>query len=189
MNKQQFLQRFSYHGLDDISNAYLYQGTLRRASVLIPLIHSTNGIEIVLTKRAEHLKHHPGQISFPGGKVEEWDDNIVSAALREAHEEIGLNPADVDIVGQLKDYHTITGFNITPIVAFIPNNYPFIIDENEVSEIFTVPFKHFIDENNHLDVEVKRQGIKHNIYFMPYLEYNIWGATAAILKDLVVHLK
>lgn len=189
MNKQQFLQRFSYHGIGSLSDAYLYQGTLRQASVLIPLIHSTNGLEIVFTKRAEHLKHHPGQISFPGGKVEEHDANVVCTALREAHEEIGLKPTDVDIVGKLNEHHTITGFNITPIVAFIPNDYPFIVDENEVTEIFTVPFKHFIDENNHLNVKIKRQGIKHNIYFMPYLKYNIWGVTAAILKDLVVHLK
>ncbi|WP_185962547.1 CoA pyrophosphatase [Thalassomonas sp. M1454] len=189
MNKQQFLQRFSFHGLDNISSPYLHHGQLKQASVLIPLTYSDDGIEIVLTKRAAHLKHHAGQISFPGGKVEEFDNSIISTALREAHEEIGLRPADVDIVGQLKDYHTITGFNITPIVAFIPRDYPFVKDDNEVSEIFTVPFNHFINEKNHLDIEVKRKGIKHNIYFMPYLNYNIWGATAAILKDLVVHLK
>lgn len=189
MDKQQFLQRFSYHHLDEIGAGYKHNGLLKHASVLIPLIQTTNGLEIVLTKRAAHLKHHPGQISFPGGKVEEQDANVVITALREAEEEIGLQANDVDVVGQLKEYHTITGYIITPIIGFIPENYAFIADENEVAEIFTVPFNHFVNESNHIDLEVKRHGSKHNIYFMPYLDYNIWGATAAILKDLVVHLR
>ncbi|WNC69864.1 CoA pyrophosphatase [Thalassotalea nanhaiensis] len=189
MDKQQFLQRFSYHHLGDIESGYQHTGNLKHASVLIPLVQTKLGIEVILTKRAKHLKHHPGQISFPGGKVEARDINLTDTALREAEEEIGLYRKDVDIVGQLNDYHTITGFRITPIIGFIPQNYPFKIDQNEVEEIFSVPFPHFTNEKNHLNYQLKRQGVEHNIYFMPYLNYNIWGATAAILKDLVGHLK
>ncbi|OUS28570.1 coenzyme A pyrophosphatase [Thalassotalea sp. 42_200_T64] len=189
MNKQQFLQRFAFHHLNEITHTYQHNGELKHAGVLIPLVQTYDGIEVVLTQRANHLKHHAGQISFPGGKVEETDIDVVETALREAEEEIGLSRKDVDIIGQLKQYHTITGYLITPIVGFIPKNYAFKADDNEVAEIFHVPFSHFIDENNHLSYELKRNGIKQNIYFMPYLNYNIWGATAAILKDLVSHLK
>lgn len=189
MNKQQFLQRFSYHHLDDIEKAYIHYGRIQHACVLIPLVQTKHGIEVILTKRATHLKHHPGQISFPGGKVEQHDINEADTALREAEEEIGLNRNDVHIIGQLKQYQTITGYSITPIIGFIPANYSFTADHNEVAEIFSVPFNHFTDEGNHIHVEVNRKGSKHNIYFMPYLSYNIWGATAAILKDLVAHLK
>ena len=189
MDKQQFLQRFSYHHLDDVSNRYQYKGALKHASVLIPLVQTSKGIEVILTKRASHLTHHPGQISFPGGKVEESDLNLTHTALREAEEEIGLQQNDVEIIGQLQEYHTITGYLMTPIIGFIPPNYPFKADPNEVAEIFSVPFNHIINEKNHITVEVKRMKTKHNVYFMPYLSYNIWGATAAILKDLVTHLK
>lgn len=189
MNKQQFLQRFSYHHLNEIGAGYQHIGRLKHASVLIAMVQTEQGINIVLTRRAAHLKHHAGQISFPGGKVEDSDADILTTALREAEEEIGLNRADVEVIGQLKQYHTITGFIITPIIGFIPQDYPFIADKNEVAEIFCVPLTHFINEDNHISIEVNRNASKHNIYFMPYLDYNIWGATAAILKDLVVHLK
>ena len=183
------MQRFSYHELHQPLESYQHCGDLKRAAVLIPLIFHKHGIDVVLTKRAEHLKHHPGQISFPGGKAEDFDKDLQETALREATEEIGL-PADVvDIIGQLKQYQTISGYTISPFIAAIPNNYPFTIDQNEVAEIFTVPFSHFIDEGNHVSFEVNRGKTKHNIHFMPYLNYNIWGATAAILKDLVLHLK
>ncbi|MDN3651286.1 CoA pyrophosphatase [Thalassotalea ponticola] len=189
MNKQQFIQRFNYQRLTKINDAYHHHGQLRQASVLIALVEHNNGLEVVLTKRAAHLKHHPGQISFPGGKVEQSDSSLLAAALREAHEEIGLQPGDVQIVGQLKPHHVITGYQITPFIGFINPEYPFIIDTNEVAEIFVVPFEHFINEGNHLSFTVERRGTRHNIHFMPYMHYNIWGATAAIIKDLVQHLK
>ncbi|WP_068545112.1 CoA pyrophosphatase [Thalassotalea crassostreae] len=189
MNKQQFLQKFAFHHLDELSSSYQHVGDLKHASVLIPIVDHGNELSIVLTKRASHLKHHAGQISFPGGKVEKQDIHLIDTALRETEEEIGVNRDEIKIVGQLKPYHTITGFHITPIIGFIPDNYNFVIDQNEVAEVFYVPFSHFFDEDNHLKVEFSRQGNKHKVYFMPYLNYNIWGATAAILKDLVQHLK
>ncbi|NMP16597.1 CoA pyrophosphatase [Thalassotalea sp. Y01] len=189
MNKQQFLQRFNFQNLSKIENAYQHAGDLRQASVLIPLVENGDRIEVVLTKRAAHLKHHPGQISFPGGKVEDADASLLHAALREADEEIGVKPTDVQIVGQLKPHHVITGYQITPYIGFVPQNYPFVIDHGEVAELFIVPFDHFIDEGNHLSFNISRRGTTHNVHFMPYLHYNIWGATAAMLKDLVRHLK
>lgn len=189
MKKSEFIQRFSLASLDSSCQEFRYPGTLKNASVLIPLQETEAGLEVVLTRRADHLYHHPGQVSFPGGKCEESDISVVDTALRESHEEIGIIQDDVEILGQLRQYHTITGYLITPIIGFIPPQYPFTIDDNEVAEVFSVPLSHFLDESNHLRVKVSRRGMTHKIYFMPYMTYNIWGATAAIIKDLVKHLK
>ncbi|WP_371378432.1 CoA pyrophosphatase [Thalassotalea aquiviva] len=189
MNKQQFMQRFSFHDLSLQPSTFKHLGHAKEAGVLIPLVAGTKGLEVILTRRASHLKHHPGQISFPGGKVEPEDLNLQHTALREAQEEIGLSPSDVDVFGQLPQYQTLTGYVITPILGFIPSNYDFKVDSNEVAEVFQVPFSHFINERNHLHVPINRDGHTHTVYFMPYLHYNIWGATAAIMKDLVTHLK
>ncbi len=193
MNQQQFIQRFSYNNLDAnplAANPLLKSnGTLRDASVLIPIYADQNDLHVVLTKRAAHLKHHPGQVSFPGGKVEPSDGTLINTALRESEEEIGLLREDVEIVGQLTRYPTISGYEITPIIGLIPKDYVFTPDHNEVAEVFTVPLQHFLNENNHYNIQVKQRGINHTVHFMPYLSYNIWGATAAILKDLVLHVK
>ncbi|WP_394174732.1 CoA pyrophosphatase [Thalassotalea litorea] len=189
MNKLEFIQRFSLASLTHSCQEFRYPGKLKDASVLIALQETKTGLEVVLTRRADHLYHHPGQVSFPGGKCEDEDTSVIATALRESHEEVGIARHDVEILGQLRQYHTITGYLITPIVGFIPSHYPFEIDENEVAEVFTVPLSHFLDETKHLPVTVSRRGMTHKIYFMPYMTYNIWGATAAIIKDLVAHLK
>lgn len=188
MNQQQFIQRFSLHSLvpNPLHNVF---GKCKDASVLIPIFVNDEGLHVVLTKRAKHLKHHPGQISFPGGKVEPHDDNLIQTALRESEEEIGLRRQDVTIVGQLTRYQTISGYEVTPIIGLIPENYDFNLDHNEVADIFHVPLTHFLNENNHHHLQIKQRGITHTVHFMPYLSYNIWGATAAMLKDLVKHVK
>ncbi|TLU67740.1 CoA pyrophosphatase [Thalassotalea litorea] len=183
------MQRFSLASLTTSCQEFRYPGKLKDASVLIPLQQTERGLEVILTRRADHLYHHPGQVSFPGGKCEAVDVDVIATALRESHEEVGILHRDVEILGQLRQYHTITGYLITPVVGFIPPQYPFKIDANEVAEVFSVPLSHFLDETNHLPVTVSRRGMTHKIYFMPYMTYNIWGATAAIIKDLVLHLK
>lgn len=188
MTKNEFLQRFQLNALAtrQRTSAPLKQHhKLVEAAVLVPLIERNKQLMVLLTKRAQHLKHHPGQISFPGGKVEKFDSNITQAALRETKEEIGIDGDDLHVLGQLHPYHTITGFRITPIVAFVKSNSSTSIDHNEVDEIFYVPISHFLNTKKHISLEVVHSTIRQKVRFMPYKQYNIWGATATIINDLV----
>ena len=188
MTKNEFLKRFQLRTLLDSTHQYRHHQSLKQAAVLVPLIEKENTLKVVLTKRASHLKHHAGQISFPGGKVEESDLDIIATALREANEEIGVLPEHISVVGKLHPYQTITGFVVTPIVAFLDKRASFNVDVNEVAEIFDVPLYHFLDTSNHQTLDVHHKGKAHQVNFMPYRHYNIWGATAAMLKDLALHL-
>lgn len=188
MTKDEFIQRFQMQPLPTSVHTFRYQHKLKSAAVLIPIVSNENRLDVLLTKRASHLTHHPGQISFPGGKVEPYDNDITATALRETQEEIGLQSTFIDVLGQLKPYQTISGYEITPIVAMVTGNGSYQIDENEVSEVFQVPLSHFLQRQHHIQVPFYHQGIHHNVHFMPYQQYNIWGATAAILHDLSVLL-
>jgi 8-oxo-dGTP pyrophosphatase MutT (NUDIX family) len=192
MNKDEFLYRFHLKQLTQSSHNYQHPSALKSAAVLIGLIdskESDSGLQVLLTKRSSQLKHHPSQVSFPGGKTEPEDDSLISTALRETHEEIGLLPKSIKVIGQLPNYEIISGYQVTPIVALIEDNQEFLQDENEVAEIFQVPLHHFLENNNHFSVKAFRNGHHHNVHFFPYKHYNIWGATAAMLKDLVEHIK
>jgi 8-oxo-dGTP pyrophosphatase MutT (NUDIX family) len=194
MNKEEFLYRFNLLQYGDSCHNYQHNSPLRSAAVLIALVNdsdemNSSGLQVLLTKRASHLKHHPSQISFPGGKVEPTDKNLIHTALREAQEEIGLSPEAVTIIGQLPNYEIISGYQVTPIVAVIESPQCYQKDANEVDEIFQVPLLHFLQPENHRSIISYRNGHHHNVHFFPYKHYNIWGATAAILKDLVDHIK
>ncbi len=196
MNKEEFLYRFNLLQHGDSCHNYQHHSPLKSAAVLIALVNNSNtdevnagGLQVLLTKRASHLKHHPSQISFPGGKVEPTDKNLIHTALREAQEEIGLSPDAVSIVGQLPIYEIISGYQVTPIVAVIESPQYYQKDANEVDEIFQVPLQHFLQPQNHRTMISYRNGKHHNVHFFPYKHYNIWGATAAMLKDLVDHIK
>ncbi|MFT5852415.1 MAG: 8-oxo-dGTP pyrophosphatase MutT (NUDIX family) [Colwellia sp.] len=194
MNKEEFLYRFNLLQYGDSCHNYQHNSPLRSAAVLIALVNDTDemnisSLQVLLTKRASHLKHHPSQISFPGGKVEPTDKNLIHTALREAQEEIGLSPDAVTIIGQLPSYEIISGYQVTPIVAIIESPQYYQKDANEVDEIFQVPLQHFLQPENHRSIISYRNGHHHNIHFFPYKHYNIWGATAAMLKDLVEHIK
>ena len=188
MTEEEFIQRFQMQALPASAHKFRYSHKLKSAAVLIPIVSHQGQLEVLLTKRASHLTHHPGQISFPGGKVELFDVDITATALRETQEEIGLQSACINVLGQLKPYQTISGYEITPIVAIVSNSSSYQIDENEVSEVFQVPLSHFLQRQHHVQVPVFHRGEHHNVYFMPYQQYNIWGATAAILHDLSVLL-
>lgn len=192
MTKNEFLQRFKMSQLSKSTSQELLLSQpkkLTQSAVLIALFEQDSQLHVLLTKRAEHLKHHPGQISFPGGKVEADDVNHIDTALREANEEIGLKAVECEIIGQLHPYQTITGFSITPVIAILNKRSDFFIDENEVSEIFHVPFQHFLHSKQHFSIQVKHKTGNQQVHFMPYKSYNIWGATAAILNDLSIHIK
>ena len=157
---------------------------LRPAAVLVPLIDHAHGMSVLLTQRTAHLSAHAGQISFPGGRIEEEDADAVAAALRETEEEVGL-PADrISVIGRLDTYVTGTGFEITPVVGILAPPIAPTIDPFEVAEAFEVPLAFILDRRNHQRVERESAGRRRCFFVLPYEGRNIWGATAGILVNL-----
>jgi 8-oxo-dGTP pyrophosphatase MutT (NUDIX family) len=154
---------------------------LKPAAVLVGVRENGN---LILTKRSARLKHHPGQIAFPGGKKDDTDVDLAAAALREAHEEIGLPPDQVHVLGALPCHETVTAYQMTPIVALIQGNFVVIPEVGEVSEVFEVPFTHFTNPTNYRIEGRRWQGRRREYFVAPYGAYYIWGATARILRGL-----
>ena len=157
---------------------------LRPAAVLVPLIDRAEGMSVLLTQRTPHLSAHAGQISFPGGRIEESDADATAAALRETEEEVGLTRDHVTVIGRLDTYVTGTGFEITPVVGIVKVPFPLTIDPYEVAEVFEVPLSFVLDPSNHRrmtrDVEYRTR-----IFFvLPFEDRKIWGATAGMLVNL-----
>ena len=154
---------------------------LKPAAVLIAV---TETGDVVLTKRAAHLKHHAGQIAFAGGRMDDTDDDLTHTALREAQEEIGLDPSVVTVLGKLPFHETVTGYSITPIVAMVPAGFRYIHEPGEVDETFTVPLTHVLSLKNYRIEGRVWQGKMRYYYAAPYGPYYIWGATARILRGM-----
>ena len=154
------------------------------AAVLVPIVQRAGGATVLLTQRTEHLNDHPSQISFPGGRVEERDENRVETALREAEEEIGLARSAVDIVGLLPDYEMPSGFRISPVVGWLEPPLELELDPFEVSSVFEVPLAHVLDPSNHLRRSYYFGGRHRHYLAMPYAGRYIWGATAGMLYSL-----
>lgn len=166
---------------------------LRPAAVLVPLVARDGDVSVLLTQRTAHLYDHAGQIAFPGGRAEDDDAHAAATALREAHEEIGLDPAAVDVIGHLPTYVTITGYQVTPIVGLIEQEFDLHLDTFEVEEAFEVPLAFLMNPANHERRRVELEGRSRTFYAMPYVpparpdararRYFIWGATAAMLRN------
>jgi len=157
---------------------------LRPAAVLVLVWLRPEGATLILTKRSSHLKHHPGQIAFPGGKVDDTDAGPKAAALRETHEEIGLPPDRVTILGALPMHETVTGFAITPIVGLIRGGFDPMPEAGEVDEVFIVPLSHVLDPKQFSIQQRRWMGELRRYYAVPYGPHYIWGATARILRGL-----
>ena len=154
------------------------------ASVLIPILTFKKDLEILLTKRSNNLKNHPGQIAFPGGKKDQIDSSPIETALRETQEEVGLNPKNVEIIASLPSHKTATGFVIKPYLGLINQPFSETLRQGEVDEIFTVPYEYILNEKNFSIQTRKWNGSQRSYYVVPYGPYYIWGATARILLNL-----
>jgi 8-oxo-dGTP pyrophosphatase MutT (NUDIX family) len=144
---------------------------------------------LILTKRPDTMRKHPGQVAFPGGRVDEGDPDIVAAALREAQEEIALDPAHARLVGLADRYRTVTGFDVTPVVVVIPPDLPLRANDKEVEAIFETPLSYVLDAANHAVRSVDWNGERRQFYEMHWDGFRIWGATAAMLVNLSRRLK
>lgn len=162
---------------------------LMRAAVLVPLVERPGGWTVLLTQRTDHLHHHAGQISFPGGRAEDDDETPVETALRECEEEIGLDRRHIEIVGALDTYQTGTGFLIAPIVGLIDPQFELTLDSFEVKEAFEVPLSFVLDPGNHKRESRVWKGKERHFYVLPYENRYIWGATAGMLVNLHAMLR
>lgn len=157
---------------------------LRQAAVLVPLVDHDHGVHVLLTQRTQELQRHAGQVAFPGGRLDDTDQDLVHTALREAEEEVGLPQEAVDVVGRLDDYITGTGFVVAPIVGFLEPGADYVLEPSEVDDIFEVPLSFFMDPANHARETKVWRGIERTFYAMHWDERYIWGATAAMLVNL-----
>ena len=156
----------------------------RPAAVLVPLVERPDGHTVLLTRRSEHLHDHPGQVSFPGGRLDDTDRGPIHAALRETAEEIGLGREYVELAGLLDGYETVTGYGVTPVVGFIQPGFALTLDGFEVAEAFEVPLAFFLDEASRRIHSRMRDGRRRYYYAFDYADRYIWGATAGMLVNL-----
>ncbi|MCL6283467.1 CoA pyrophosphatase [Ruegeria sp. 2012CJ41-6] len=161
---------------------------LRPAGVLVPILMHKDGPRLILTKRSSALKHHPGQIAFPGGKQDEGDADVTATALREAEEEIGL-PRDLPrVIGHLPSHETVTAFDVTPVVALLDHPFEVVPERSEVEEVFTVPLSHVTSPANFIVESRRWRGQRRKYFVVPFGPYYIWGATARILRGLAARM-
>ncbi|GAA6191390.1 CoA pyrophosphatase [Phaeobacter sp. NW0010-22] len=162
---------------------------LRPAGVLIAVSLATDTPRVILTKRSSALKHHPGQIAFPGGKQEDSDEDVVFAALREAEEEIGLPRTVPMVLGPLPEHETVTSFQVTPVLAIIDQPFVPTPEAGEVEEVFSVPLAHLLNPDNYIVESRRWRGQRRRYFTVPFGPYYIWGATARMLRGLAARVQ
>ena len=176
----------------DIPDPFI-QGAYRQAGVLIPLLRIEQQWHILYIRRAQiERDRHSGQVAFPGGKHEEQDIDMFATALREAHEEVGIHPTDVKVLGQLHDHHSVSNFRITPVVGIIPWPYSLQLQSSEVDRVFTMPLSWLADPTNHELRPWQTGGKDQKIQIAYFNEYEgelLWGATARMTLSLLALLK
>lgn len=176
------------HSLNAFTPDAAQLGAARPAAVLIGIVERGAGARVILTRRASHLRDHSGQVAFPGGKIDERDASPLAAALREAQEEIGLDPALVSPLGYLDPYLTGTGFRVVPVLARVSGDFRPAMDAREVEAIFEPPLAFLMSPQNHQRLSKEWQGILRHFYAMPWEGHHIWGATAGMIRALYERL-
>jgi 8-oxo-dGTP pyrophosphatase MutT (NUDIX family) len=172
------------HRLNPEFQEALAGSPLRDAAVLIGLQQHGDEVRVILTQRTEQMRKHAGQVAFPGGAIDDDDLSHHHAALREAEEEIGLKPDDVEVIGQLPDYLTGSGFRIKPVLGLVSANVALTINPDEVAAVFDVPLSFLMDPANHQRQSRVWQGIERHYYVIQYEDRMIWGVTAGIVRML-----
>ncbi|MEG3755328.1 CoA pyrophosphatase [Psychromonas arctica] len=195
MNRQQFLNRFILQQANltppssHLAQLQYQQQPLKKAAVLMPLIQRSNGLHMILTQRAMHLRHHPGQVSFPGGRFEVTDVSLATTALRETEEEIGIAQDSIQLVGRLPEITTTSGYHVTPFVGFVTGNEQVVIDQSEVKSCFEVPFNYLLNNDNFVKQHLVANRKRHFTYCCAYQDHLIWGATAQMIINLQQQLQ
>ncbi|MGH8517708.1 MAG: CoA pyrophosphatase [Panacagrimonas sp.] len=161
-----------------------FMKTLRPAAVLAPVLRRGDDYSLVLTRRAEHLSSHKGQISFPGGRRDDTDISAAANALREAQEEVGLDPARVEVLGYLDDYPVISRYLVTPVVGLVEGGFTPLADPSEVAEVFELPLELVLDPASYQRKTLTREGMLVPFYEINWRGYRVWGATAGMLWNL-----
>lgn len=154
------------------------------AAVLVPIVDRPSGLTVLLTQRTAHLRDHPGQISFPGGRCEPQDADPQATALRECEEEVGLRPEQVEILGCLPEYATSTGFRVTPVVGLVTPPLNLQLDDFEVADVFEPPLAFLLDDANYRREALMYEGVRREFWAVPWEGRYIWGATAGMLVGL-----
>ena len=168
----------------DIADLLPEGRALVEAAVLVGLVQRSGGMQVLLTRRTDALRNHAGQVSFPGGRLEPDDADTVAAALRETFEEVGIAPAQVQPLGYLDPFTTITGFRVVPVVGTIAGDYVANPDPNEVAEVFEVPLDFLLDPANLGSHSLEHRGRARQVWEFSYPAQRIWGVTASILLNL-----
>ena len=167
-----------------LSHPLLTSGSFKSAAVLVPIVKRESGFNLILTQRASHLRHHPSQISFPGGKAEPSDLSLIHTAIRETNEEIGIDPAHIKPLVKLNTIPTISGYKVTPIIALIDEDYTTAIDYGEVSCTFEAPINHLINPRNTYKHHILNKKHTYDLIFIPFDKKIIWGVTAEIIHSM-----
>lgn len=163
---------------------WVMERAVKQAAVLIPVIERADGLHVLLTKRLDSLRSHAGQIAFPGGRVDPTDPSVEFAALREAQEEVSLDPARAEVIGRLPDYYTGSGYKIAPVIALIDADAPLAANPHEVDYFFDAPLSFLLDPANHRRGSREFNGKERFFLEMPYGDHYIWGVTAGIIRVL-----
>ena len=187
MDRNELLTRFS---LQRPAPAHrLAIAGLNPAAVLVPVVERHDGLHLLLTRRSTQLRHHAGQISFPGGRQDPDDQDLIATALRETKEELGIPSHLVQVIGTLNPLNTISRFEVLPVLALLDADYPLELSANEVEHAFEVPLNHLLDRRNHIALTFVRAGKQHTVYWIPWQLHYIWGATASMICQLAQHLE
>lgn len=165
-----------------------HRADLDQAAVLLPLVLREDGWQLLLTRRARHLRHHAGQVSFPGGRRDPEDESLIATALRETEEELGIAPSRLTVLGHLPPLPTVSRFWVQPVVALLNADYVATPNPHEVERAFEVPLSFLLTPSHHEGWTLERHGQRHTIWFIPWQQELIWGATAAIIRQLAGQL-